>query len=89
MDSLNNICEKQYHNAKLMLDIDKKQFDIYEDVISNKERIIGMNELLINTLNSEIENNRKEIKKQKLKKIVAIITGSLTTSAMTYLFFVN
>jgi hypothetical protein len=85
-DSLLKISEtqiKQYDSISVSKDI---QISLLKKYIANEKEINELCNSKIIILESEINNQMKLVKKQKMYKVVGILAGVVSTSFMTYLY---
>jgi len=81
---LNSICEKQSEAYKSLA---FSQADIISDqdkIISNNEKVISLKDYSIGKLKEQLAAEQKNVRKQKVYKWVAIITGGTISGLLGY-----
>ena len=88
-DSLLKVSERQIISYKKIIEADKLIFDKYDEEVANYMLIINNQQVQMQDLSYQIREHKKTIKKEKLKKQLAIGCGVLATGIMTYLWIVK
>jgi hypothetical protein len=84
IDSLNSICETQLDLCDSINLSSLQAYEKYENLLLNKDEVINVKDYEINTLKTVVNNQKKEIKKQKIFKWLGIGGGTLLSGFFAY-----
>ena len=84
LDSLNSICEEQLNVCDSIKVADLEAFEKYEELLLNKDQVIDVKDYEIKTLKGVVDNQKKEIRKQKIFKWVGIGAGGILSGFFAY-----
>lgn len=85
-DTLKKICEKQLAYSDSVMKSDKKIQSDQSSIIKNKDGIIALQDYQIDELRKSLSLEQKATRRQKTYKTLAIISGSISTGFMSYLY---
>ena len=86
LDSLTSLQRSEIDQLKLQGQNYKEIIGQKDFMLNLKDTIISYNKIILDRQKSLNKEYLKEIRKQRIEKIVVIIAGSFTTGIMTYLF---
>ena len=86
LDSLTKIQRTEIGELKVKVRLSELTIKEKSSIISNQDKIIDANNTQLKQKDLEIKNKDSLIVKEKIKKWIAITTGAITTSFMTYLW---
>lgn len=88
-DTLKSICEKQLDYCDSIIEVNKKVKQDLTKLNEVCEDKFDLQEYKIKSLEIAIEQERKNVRKQKVFKYISIGVGAITTGFMTYLWVVD
>lgn len=89
LDSLNKIKSQEIGELRVKVRILELTIKEKNMLIENNNKIIDAHKLQLQQKDLEIKNTNNLLVKEKIKKWIAITTGAITTSFMTYLWLAN
>lgn len=85
-DTLLSVCENQLRLSDSVSKSNEKIISILNQKFETEKQLTDLCNSKIDVLEWQIENYKKDIKKQKSQKIAGILAGIVTTSFMTYMY---
>jgi hypothetical protein len=81
-----SVCENQLRLSDSVSKSNEKIISILKQKVETEKQLTDLCNSKIDVLEWQIENYKKDIKKQKSQKIAGILAGIVTTSFMTYMY---
>jgi len=85
-DTLLSNCETQLNYCDSINDSNKRIQIVMSEMMKKQREVDSLYIFRIQSLELDVENEKKKVVKQKFYKTISIIAGSITTGFMTYLW---